>query len=87
MKFIRKDADVSTDNFYIIYFLANVAQFQDISIFLEAVLLDSLLKTSVDLFSLFFTQDQKSRKKGTEGAKKGLKLPSGKPKYLEICLN
>ena len=38
--------------------------------------------------SFSLTQEQKSRKKGREWAtKKSLKLPSGKPKYLEICLN
>ena len=41
MKFVRKDADGSSDHFYIKYILDNVA-FLDISVFLEAVLLHSL---------------------------------------------
>ena len=38
MEFIRKDADVSSDHFYLKY----IAQFQDIGVYLEAVLLHSL---------------------------------------------
>ena len=65
-----------------------LSNFMILAFFLEAVLLHNLLKeTSVDLCSLFFTQEQKSKKKGREWAKKSLNLPSGKPKYLEICQN
>ena len=31
----KKNADISSDHFYIKYILANVAQFHDISVFLD----------------------------------------------------